>query len=60
MICGICGSDNVRGGSWTPDRCLNCGASNALDDWYFDEDARPTIAEIRKKSNYGLQVEARE
>ena len=49
--CGICKSDNIQGGSWAPDRCLNCGAMES-GEWYYDYKVRPTIAEIQKKSGF--------
>ncbi len=52
MTCGICGSNKIGGGSWTPDRCLNCGAMEAGDQWYYDKTAKPTIKEIQDKSGY--------
>lgn len=56
MSCGICGSTNTRGGSWTPTRCLNCGAMEGVGEWYYDLDSRPTIEEIREKSGYRWNV----
>jgi len=50
--CGICNSTNIFSGSWAPGRCRHCGASEVLDEWYYDTDAKPTIKELRKKSGY--------
>ena len=50
--CKKCGSNNISGGSWTPDRCMNCGAMEGGGVWCYDKESRPTIAEIRKKSGY--------
>lgn len=58
--CKICGSDNTQSGSWTPGRCLNCGAMECMDDWYYDSDSRPTIEEIREKSGYVKKEEVKE
>lgn len=52
--CGICGSANIRGGSWTPDRCGTCGASKFThtSSWEYDNEAQPSIAQIREESGY--------
>lgn len=51
--CGKCKSTNISGGSWVPDRCMNCGAIETIGDiWYYDATAQPTIASIRRKSGY--------
>jgi len=50
--CGICGSTNIFSGSWAPGRCRYCGASEGLTEWYYDEKARPTIEELRRKYGY--------
>lgn len=35
--CGLCGSKNIGGGSWSPDRCLDCGAIESIrGEWYMD------------------------
>ena len=53
--CDICGSFNVRGGSWTPTRCLNCGAIEGVGGWYCDDTARPTLEELKKKKDTNQQ-----
>jgi hypothetical protein len=55
--CGLCGSSKISGGSWTPDRCSNCGATQFTHngEWEYDEMARPTIEEIREKSGYPIK-----
>lgn len=50
--CSKCGGTNISSGSWTPSRCITCGAMEAPGCWYYDNDSRPTIAEIRAKSGY--------
>lgn len=56
MACGICGSTNTRSGSWTPARCLNCGAMESPGGWYYDPQPRTTIEDIRKESGYSEGV----
>lgn len=32
--CGLCGSKNVyQGGSWTPEKCMDCGAVFFMGSW---------------------------
>jgi len=52
-MCGKCKSTKIFSGSWTPSRCLNCGAGESYSgSWYYDATAQPSIAEIRKRSGY--------
>ena len=52
--CGLCGSKDISSGSWSPDRCENCGAIESVGEWYIDKTARPTLDEIKaiKKGNH--------
>ncbi len=36
--CGQCGSTNIFGGSWVPDKCRDCGAIECIDEWYYEND----------------------
>ena len=46
-ICGLCGSTDIFSGSWSPSRCRDCGATESVMDWYIDESAQPTLAELK-------------
>ena len=51
MCCSICGSTRISGGSSTPDRCMNCGAIEGVNNtWYYDSTAVPTNDSIQKES----------
>jgi hypothetical protein len=35
--CGKCGSSNTFSGSWSPSKCLDCGAIEGPSEWYYEE-----------------------
>lgn len=50
--CSKCGGTNISSGSWTPSRCMTCGAIEAPGCWYYDDTAQPYNKDIRVKSGY--------
>ncbi len=51
-ICGKCKSETFGGGSWSPDRCLKCGAICCTvggDTWYYDKYSYGIALEYKKR-----------
>ncbi len=34
LMCPFCGGTDIFSGSWTPDKCINCGAVYYFGSWW--------------------------
>lgn len=47
MSCGICGSTNTSGGSWSGDWCNECGAHEIIDEWITLEEYKSSSSDSK-------------